>query len=322
MKRFLKFLVLAVLGFALGAGAAWLGNRGNGPATPAPVTTAAKNGADKNAPVKSILQTDDKGNIVMPEKPLKPADAEMAGKISTPENKAEDDSNLTGVEKIIADQTLTGGPADPDKAKKADNTEPAAADSDDVGDKAAAGKKVVTMPTGVGEGYFSLLDQRGNPVTEKSWPDKYLLVFFGFTHCPDICPMTLQRMSDVLDKLGDEAQQVQPLFITVDPARDTPDVLAKYLSNFNKQILGLTGSETQVQDAEEDFKVYAKKGEPDKNGDYDVTHTSYVYLMSPGGKMAELFKAGETVDEILAKMKPHLANPDINRTAPPAPKLP
>lgn len=321
VKRVLRYLALLAICYGLGAGAAWLSNRGNGPATPSP--------ANKTAPAVTVDSTGkiviDKDKLAASDKKMSETDKKLAEALSgtatqsvKPDAKDEKketaktapavSDSLTGVEGTIANETLTGEPAaTPEKKKQATTViEPS-----------------TLKPTGVGEGYFSLIDQDGNPVTEKSWPGKYLLVFFGFTHCPDICPVTLQKISAVIDKLGSaDAAKMQTLFITVDPERDTPDVMKQYVSNFDKSILGLTGTVRQVKDAEDDFKVYAAKV-PDKDGKgYSYNHSGFAYLMSPKGKMVELLKIEDGTETFLKKIKPHLENPTIDDGAPAAPILP
>ncbi|MBU6475498.1 MAG: SCO family protein [Alphaproteobacteria bacterium] len=134
-------------------------------------------------------------------------------------------------------------------------------------------------------GPFSLVDQTGRAVTEKSWPGKYKLVYFGFTHCDDTCPATLQKIADVLQRLAPAAAaKVVPLFITVDPARDGVMALAEYLLRFHSPALvGLTGTAAQIAAAEKTYHVYAGgKGTPE-------SHSSYVYLMSPDDTLAQVF---------------------------------
>lgn len=160
-----------------------------------------------------------------------------------------------------------------------------------------------SLETGV---HFTLVDGDNKPVTEKSWPGKYQLVFFGFTHCPDLCPVTLDKLNTALGKLGADADKVKVLFITTDPARDTPDVMKSYVGNVNKSITGLTGSEAQIKAAEDAFKVYAVKNAPDKDGDYSVDHSGFVYLMSPEAKLLEVIPAEAKADDIVDKVKGHL----------------
>ncbi|MDE1151174.1 MAG: SCO family protein [Micavibrio sp.] len=152
---------------------------------------------------------------------------------------------------------------------------------------------------------FSLLDGDGKPVTEKSWPGKYQLVFFGFTHCPDICPVTLDKLSVALGKLGADAEKVQTLFVTTDPERDTPDVVKTYVSNVNKSIVGLTGSEAQVKAAEDTFKVYAVK-RTGADGEVTVDHSAFIYVVSPDGKLLDVIRGEATADDIVSKVKSYL----------------
>jgi cytochrome oxidase Cu insertion factor (SCO1/SenC/PrrC family) len=155
-------------------------------------------------------------------------------------------------------------------------------------------------------GAFSLVDHTGKPVTEKSWPGKYKLVFFGFTHCPDTCPATLQKMTVVMQQLDPQGGKIVPLFITVDPARDTPAVMAKYIAVFNPAIVGLTGSEAQIKSVEETYKVYAAKRPSQSNeeyAEYMEDHSAYLYLMSPDDKLLHTFAFDEPVEAMITKIK-------------------
>lgn len=166
---------------------------------------------------------------------------------------------------------------------------------------AAEEKQAVASP-GVG-GAFSLVDGEGKSVNEKSWPGKYKLVFFGFTHCPEICPVTLDKVTAALGKLGDDAGKIQPLFITTDPARDTPEVVKAFTANFHKSITGLTGTAEQVKSAENAYKVYAVKREGGSKDDYQVDHSSYIYFMSPDDKMLAIMGSSASADDIVSKVK-------------------
>ena len=130
---------------------------------------------------------------------------------------------------------------------------------------------------GVG-GPFTLTDQDGRTVTERDFAGATHLVFFGFTHCPDVCPTTLQQVSDVLAALGDKGKAMRVAFVSVDPERDDPASLKTYLSSFDPRITGLTGSPDQVSAAEKAYRAYAKKV-PGKDGDYTMEHTAIVYVM-------------------------------------------
>lgn len=163
--------------------------------------------------------------------------------------------------------------------------------------------KKVASP-GVG-GAFSLVDGDGKPVTEKSWPGKYKLVFFGFTNCPMICPVTLDKVAQALDKLGDDAARIQPLFVTTDPARDTPQVMKDYAAKFHKSIVGLTGSEEQVKAAGQAYKVYAAKREVEgaPKGEYQVDHSAFIYFMSPDDEMLAVMGDKTTPAEVVEKIR-------------------
>ena len=127
-------------------------------------------------------------------------------------------------------------------------------------------------------GAFSLIDQTGKPVTEKDVAGRPYLVFFGFTHCPDVCPTTLFQLSEVLKALGDQGRDLRALFITVDPERDTPASLKEYLSSFDPQDHGADGQPEAVDAAVRTFRAFARKV-PTKDGDYTMEHSAYVYLM-------------------------------------------
>ncbi len=139
---------------------------------------------------------------------------------------------------------------------------------------------------GIG-GPFALVDGDGKPVTEAAVAGQPTLVFFGYTHCPDVCPTTLDAISQTLQALGPDTP-VKALFITLDPARDTPAAMKDYLSSFDRRIVGLTGSQAAVDQVAHEYRVYAKKV-PTTNGDYSVDHTGVVYLMDAHGAFVESF---------------------------------
>lgn len=131
---------------------------------------------------------------------------------------------------------------------------------------------------------FELVDHRGRKVTEKDYLGKWQLVFFGFTYCPDVCPTTLATVSEAMDILGEDADKVTPIFITVDPERDTPKVLAEYVTAFHPSLVGLTGNAEQIKSAAEAFRVYyAKAPQESASEEYLMGHSSFVYLMTPEG---------------------------------------
>jgi protein SCO1/2 len=132
-------------------------------------------------------------------------------------------------------------------------------------------------------GPVQLVDQDGKTVTDKDFLGEPLLVFFGFTHCPDVCPTTLFELSEVLNRLGPDAKRVRAAFVTVDPERATPEVMKRYLSSFNPQLRGLTGDQAAIDGIVKAYRVYARKV-PLDDGDYTMDHTAVVYLMDKSGR--------------------------------------
>jgi len=150
-------------------------------------------------------------------------------------------------------------------------------------------------------GTFTLVAQDGATVTEKSFPGEYLLVFFGYTFCPDVCPTTLAEVSRTLDLLGDDAGRVRPLFITVDPARDTPQVLADYVGHFHPRILGLSGTPEQTAAVAKAYRVYYAKAPGSADDDsYLMDHSALLYFMAPDGRYITAF-SHQTPPEEMAK---------------------
>jgi len=135
-------------------------------------------------------------------------------------------------------------------------------------------------------GPFNLVDQTGKPVTDKDFRGKEMLVFFGFTHCPDVCPAGLQVMSAALDKLGNRASDIVPIFITVDPERDTPEKMAAYVANFSPRLIGLTGSASEVAATAKAYRVFYQKVPNEKDpANYSVDHSAIFYLMGKDGSL-------------------------------------
>ena len=154
---------------------------------------------------------------------------------------------------------------------------------------------------GVG-GPFHLEDQNGKPVSDQDMKGRPFLVFFGFTHCPDVCPTTLFDMSQVLRKLGPDADRTGALFVTVDPERDTPAVMKDYLSNFDPHLRGLTGDRASIDAAIREYRVYAKKV-PLPDGDYTMDHTAVVYLMDKNGQFVAPFDLKRTPEAAAADLR-------------------
>jgi protein SCO1/2 len=154
-------------------------------------------------------------------------------------------------------------------------------------------------------GPFQLTDQNGKAVTDADMKGKPFLVFFGFTHCPDICPTTLFDMSQLMKELGPDADRTGALFITVDPERDTAKVMQDYLSNFDPHVRGLTGDPAAVAAALKAYRVYAKKV-PLENGDYTMDHTALVYLMDKSGRFVAPFDVSRTPKAEAADLRRYL----------------
>jgi protein SCO1/2 len=152
-------------------------------------------------------------------------------------------------------------------------------------------------------GPFSLIDQNGNRVTEKDFRGRYTLVFFGFTSCPDICPAGLQLVAAALENLGKKADRIVPVFISVDPERDTPEKLGEYVRNFDARFVGLTGTPEEIAKAAKAYRVYYKKvPNADLPDDYSIDHTSIFYLMDPEGEFVTHFSPTTPVDDMTAKL--------------------
>ncbi len=157
-------------------------------------------------------------------------------------------------------------------------------------------------------GPFTLIDHNGTQRTERDYLGRYLLVSFGYTNCPDICPTGLAEMARAIDLLGAAGTRVQPLFITVDPARDTPARLKEYVAAFHPRLIGLTGSEAQVAAAARAYRVHrAKVVLPDAApGDYLATHGSIIYLMDEAGKFVTLFPHGAEAETMAETIRRYL----------------
>jgi protein SCO1 len=154
-------------------------------------------------------------------------------------------------------------------------------------------------------GPLNLEDQNGKSFTDAQMKGHPFLVFFGFTHCPDICPTTLFDMSQMMKALGSDADRVGVLFITVDPDRDTSKVLKDYLSNFDPRLRGLTGDQAQIDAAIKEYRVYAKKV-PLENGDYTMDHTAIVYLMDKDGRFVAPFNMSRTPEAEAADLRRYM----------------
>lgn len=149
---------------------------------------------------------------------------------------------------------------------------------------------------------YTLTDHTGRAVTAADFAGRWQMVFFGFTYCPDICPTTLAYMARVMDLLAERSDQVAPLFITVDPARDTAPVMAEYVAAFHPRLVGLTGTEAQVAAAARNFRVYYERMEDAAApGGYLMAHSGYIYLMRPDGRFDSVFRESGQPPEDLAE---------------------
>lgn len=158
-------------------------------------------------------------------------------------------------------------------------------------------------------GPFELTDQTGHLRSDRDFRGRLMLVYFGFTGCPDICPTDLQAIGLALDKLGADAAGVQPLFISVDPERDTAEHLAEYMPLFHPRLIGLTGSADATRRAADAYKVYYAKVPLGKDGaDYTVDHTAFVYLMDREGNYLGFFPPGTSADRMVEIIRPHLGH--------------
>jgi len=151
-------------------------------------------------------------------------------------------------------------------------------------------------------GPFRLIDQNGKPVSDADLKGKWQLVFFGYTHCPDTCPTALNEIALALDQLGVKRGEVEIVFITVDPERDTPEVMKSYVQSFDAPIIALTGSPDAVAQAAKAYRVYYAK-HPRGDGDYDMDHSAVIYVMNPEGRFTATFTPDSTADAIAQRLQ-------------------
>jgi cytochrome oxidase Cu insertion factor (SCO1/SenC/PrrC family) len=155
-------------------------------------------------------------------------------------------------------------------------------------------------------GSFSLIDHDGRPRTDADFRGKMLLVYFGFIYCSDICPIDLQAISGALDRLGPLAENVQPLFITVDPEKDTPEQLKTHVALFHPKLIGLTGSLSQIRKVASDFKVYFEKSQPRIREDRGIDHSGFTFLLDRENQYLGFFPPASSPDQIATVLRPHL----------------
>jgi protein SCO1/2 len=165
------------------------------------------------------------------------------------------------------------------------------------------GQPVQSSGTALVGGPFALVGTDGKPVTDRDFRGRYMLIFFGFTHCPDICPAELQVIAQAMEQLGDKAKNVVPIFITLDPERDTPEAMGNYVKSFGPNFVGLTGSPEAIAAAANAYRVsYAKVENKESAADYGVDHSALVYLMDPEGRYVTHFSYGLSADQMAEKL--------------------
>jgi protein SCO1 len=169
---------------------------------------------------------------------------------------------------------------------------------------AMGGLKNVAAPAAIG-GPFQLTDQAGESVTEQNLKGRPTLIFFGFTHCPDVCPTSLFEISEVLRAMGKDADRVNAYFVSVDPERDTKAAMKDYLSSFDPHLKGLTGDPQAVAKVLSAYRVYARKV-PLKDGDYTMDHTALIYLMDRDGRFVSPFNMKRSPEQAASELKRYL----------------
>ncbi len=167
---------------------------------------------------------------------------------------------------------------------------------------------VSTMAEAANRGPFSLVTHKGEKVTDESFLGQYMLVVFGYTHCPDVCPTDLQVISEALDMLGKDAGKIQPLFITLDPERDTEKVMAEYVQHFHPKLIGLTGTKSQTKAAADVYRIQKRIYYPldgDKK-DYLLDHSAAIILIGPDGGGLSMFPHGIAPEDIVKDIRSYL----------------
>jgi protein SCO1/2 len=158
-------------------------------------------------------------------------------------------------------------------------------------------------------GPFTLTNHRGETVTEKSFDGRWRLVFFGFIHCPDICPTKLTNLGMVMELLGDQAAKIVPIFVTVDPERDTVAVMKDYVAAFDSRLVGLTGSPAQIDAMVKSFRVYAQKvplKDKPESRDYTVDHSAYTYIFGPNNEFIDVMAYDLTPEKMAERIRSNL----------------
>ena len=157
-------------------------------------------------------------------------------------------------------------------------------------------------------GPFALIDQDGRPRTEADFRGRLVILTFGFTSCPDVCPTDLMEIARALTLLGAAGEAIQPVFVTLDPARDTPDLLKEFVPSFHPRLIGLTGSEAAIRQAADAYKVFYRRV-PRSDGEDTIEHSAFVYLMDRAGAYLGFFPPGTSAERMLTILRPHLRAP-------------
>jgi protein SCO1/2 len=173
------------------------------------------------------------------------------------------------------------------------------------GDRIAGLGSAVQTGTAQLGGPFALVDQDGKTRTDRDYRGRFLLIYFGYSFCPDVCPTTLQEMGAALDRLGPKRTRVVPLFISIDPARDTPKILKDYMKNFGPGFVGLTGSDKAIAQVAREYHVYIRK-HPLPGGTYSMDHSGVIYLMGPDGKFVTYYEAEIGPDKMADDLRSRL----------------
>jgi protein SCO1 len=152
-------------------------------------------------------------------------------------------------------------------------------------------------------GSFRLVDESGHVVTDRDFPGKYLLIYFGYTHCADVCPTTLSDVAGALDALGTKGNKITPLFITVDPQRDTPAVLRQFVAAISPRLVGLAGSTDEIAQVEKEFHVYARKAaDTVRPNEYGIDHSALLYLIGLDGRLVALISLPTSVQGLAKRI--------------------
>ncbi len=163
--------------------------------------------------------------------------------------------------------------------------------------------KSTTKSSSAVGGDFALIDHTGKDVTQADYADSYKMIFFGFTYCPAVCPTELQKVNLILDELGEMGEKITPIFITVDPERDNVEVMKEYVEQFHPRLIGLTGSQEQIDAVKAAYRVYANKVENDMMDEYMMDHSAFLYFMSPENTLVAMYPSKDTAVQIAEDIK-------------------